>query len=405
MTKHILVYSQYFYPEQFRINDICIELIKLGYKVSVVTGIPNYPQGKFYDGYNWKKNRFEQWNGIDIYRIPIIPRGKKSIGLVLNYASFVLFAHLLRNKLPKNVDLVFTYEVSPMTQALPAIWYAQKHKLKHYLYVMDLWPENILAVTGIKNQLIIKPIDKMVQYIYEKTSVILTSSKSFVKSINQRGISINKLKFWPQYAEDIYQEYSRDNTVVDSPVFTELSIAFAGNIGEAQGLEILPEVAYRLIKENIKVKFVLIGDGRSKANIISLIKKYEVERYFLLIDRQPAELIPYYLAKYDISLISLAPNEIFAKTIPAKVQSSMACGKPLIISADGEVQQLVKEAKCGLYSAAGDVEGLVNNIRKFIEMDIEEIKQMGRNSKDYYIKNFDRTMLMNQLVELIEKGA
>ena len=165
MKKHILVYSQYFYPEQFRINDICIDLVKRGYKVSVVTGIPNYPDGRFYKGYSWNNQRYETWNEIDIYRMPIIPRGDNSIQLASNYLSFVAGAKFNENKLPKDIDLVFTYEVSPMTQALPAIWIAKKYSVPHILYVMDLWPENVVGVTGIKNQVIINPLNKMVDYI------------------------------------------------------------------------------------------------------------------------------------------------------------------------------------------------------------------------------------------------
>src|SRR5699024_4818056 len=134
MKKHILVYSQYFFPEQFRINDICLDLVKRGYKVSVVTGIPNYPDGFFYEGYNWRKKRFENWKGIDIYRVPIIPRGKNSIQLSINYLSFVLGSKLKQGSLPTDVDLVFTYEVSPMTQALPAVWYSKKMEVPHIIY-------------------------------------------------------------------------------------------------------------------------------------------------------------------------------------------------------------------------------------------------------------------------------
>ena len=145
MKKHILIVSQYFYPEQFRINDIAAEWVKRGHKVTVLTGIPNYPQGKFYDGYSWRKNRREVWNGVDIIRIPLFARGKSSIGMILNYFSFVISGFFWKCFTKLKADVVFTFEVSPMTQALIGVWYSKKHKIPNYLYVQDLWPENVLT--------------------------------------------------------------------------------------------------------------------------------------------------------------------------------------------------------------------------------------------------------------------
>ena len=156
--EHILVVSQYFYPENFRINDICAEWVKKGYKVTVVTGIPNYPQGKFYKGYGWFKRRKETWNGVDIIRIPLISRGKSSIRLALNYFSFVISGWFWKLFTRVKADIVFTFEVSPMTQALVGVWYAKRRKIPHYLYVQDLWPDNVEIVTGIKSKAILNPI-------------------------------------------------------------------------------------------------------------------------------------------------------------------------------------------------------------------------------------------------------
>ncbi|MFL2136563.1 glycosyltransferase family 4 protein [Ruoffia sp. FAM 24228] len=404
MSKHILIYSQYFYPEQFRINDICLELVKRGYKVSVVTGIPNYPEGKFYEGYSWTEKRTENWQGIDIYRMPIVARGKNKIGLILNYTSFVAATRFLEKTLPQDIDIVFTYEVSPMTQALPAIWYAKRHKLKHVLYVMDLWPENIVAVTKLNNKLVLNQIDKMVDYIYNQSNFILASSKSFVKAIESRGVEKEKLSYWPQYAEDIYGVKEKNNDVASVQQTDELSFVFAGNIGQAQGLSILPKVAKKLKTENKSVKFIIIGDGRYKSELQKQIKKEQVESYFLFVGRQPAYQIPYYLANFDIGLITLDSSDIFEKTIPAKVQSLMACGMPLLVSADGEVQGIVKSAECGFASNSGNVDGFVKNIKRFMSLNSDELLKMKKKSLDYYNENFNKKLLMDQFESIINEG-
>lgn len=401
MKKHILVYSQYFYPEQFRINDICLELVSRGYRVSVVTGIPNYPEGKFYEGYDRKNKRIEKWHGIDIYRMPIIARGNNKVTLSLNYLSFVLAAKANQASLPQDVDLVFTYEVSPITQALPAIWYAQKKQVKHLLYVMDLWPENVVAMTNDRINLLMRPLNSMVNYIYKYSDVIMTSSKSFVKTIIDRGVQEEKLSFWPQYAEDIYKQQPKDNTEVQVKGFSEKTFVFAGNIGEAQGLNILVDVANQLKTEAIKVKFIVIGDGRAKKDLLKKIEASLVTDYFYFIDRQPANLIPYYLAKFDFALVTLAKNDIFNQTIPAKIQSLMACGKPLMVSADGECQTIIEESQSGFYSDAGDVSALVSNIKKAIEMTDTDITKLGNNSYEYYLDNFEKSMLVDKFEDII----
>ncbi|MGH2116682.1 glycosyltransferase family 4 protein [Aerococcus sp. L_32] len=401
MSKHILVYSQYFYPEQFRINDLCLELVERGFKVSVVTGVPNYPEGRFYKGYSWRENRNEIWNGINIYRMPIFSRGQSKIRLILNYFSFVISSKLLERTLPKDIDAIFTYEVSPMTQALPAIWYAKKMKVPSYLYVMDLWPENVVAVTKIKNKIIIDAIGRMVDYIYKNTTTILASSERFVDAIVNRNVPEKKILYWPQYAEDLYEIKEKNNQEVISEYFDEMTFVFAGNVGEAQGLGILPEAAKHLMEIHIKVKFVIIGNGRYMSQLLDLIKKLGVSEYFYFIPRQPATDIPYYLAKFDVALITLNSSEIYDMTIPAKTQSLMACGKPLLVAANGEVQEIVRNSASGLYGDAGDVEKLVSNIIKFYEMTEKDLERLSKNSKKYYDTNFDKKQLMDKLEWLL----
>lgn len=387
--KHILVISQYFYPEPFRINDMCAEWVKRGYKITVVTGIPNYPQGKYYEGYSLTNNRTEEWNGVKIVRIPLIARGDNAIGLVCNYMSFVLSGYIWKCLSKIKADYVFTFEVSPMTQALIGVWYAKKHKVPHYLYVQDLWPENVEIVTGIHSPTILKPIGKMVDYIYKNCDHIFATSPSFVKEIQKRCDNKDKVTYWPQYAEEFYKPIEK-KTIPEIPDDGKFKIIFTGNIGQAQGLEILPKVADSLED----VEFVIVGDGRNKEKFLDEIKKMQVEEKFIMIDRQPAEKIPEFLACCEAAFVSFMDNELFTKTIPAKLQSYMACGMPIIASASGETKRVVEEAGCGLCSQIGDVEGLCKIIEDMKTMDLEK---MGINSREYCIKNFEKKKLMDDI--------
>lgn len=391
--KHILVVTQYFFPEQFRINDICSEWVRRGYKVTVVTGIPNYPRGKFFSGYGLWKKRYEEWNGVEIIRIPLVSRGKGSIRLVLNYLSFMISGFVAGKTKRIDADIVFSFEVSPMTQVLAGISFAKKLKVPHYLYVQDLWPENVITVTGITNPAVIKPIDKMVDYIYENTDEIFATSPSFVDTICNREVKVdqNKVHYWPQYAEEFYQPREKKNVAAIGED-DSFKVIFTGNIGTAQGLDILPKTAELLKNEN--VRFVMVGDGRYLEEFNSEVSKRKVGNKFIMVPRQPSDRIPELLCACDVAFLSFQDEPLWTKTIPAKLQSYMACGMPIIASAQGETKRVVEEAKCGLCSAIGDAEEFSEKIKVMMKSDLSE---MGKRSREYFEKNFDKKKLMDQM--------
>lgn len=398
MKKHILVISQYFYPEQFRINDICSEWIKRGYKVTVITGIPNYPAGKFYKGYGLFSKRKETYNGIEIKRIPLVPRGRNSCMLVLNYLSFVVSGFFWKLFTQIKADYVFVFEVSPMTQALPGVWYAQRRKIPCYLYVQDLWPENVITVTGITNKLIIRSISKMVDYIYARCTKIFATSNSFVKAIAERGVPIEKIEYWPQYAEDFYQPVEREavQEILNDGTF---KVIFTGNIGHAQGLEILPQTAVLLKKKKLErnIRFIIVGDGRYKEILTKIINASNVSDMFIFIPQKPASQIPRYMAAADAAFLCLTPSCLFSMTIPGKLQSYMACGMPIIASADGETDRIIKEANVGICSSAGDIQNLSEAIAEMSNKSQRQLNQFGTNARKYYLNNFDKNDLMNRM--------
>ena len=392
LKKHILVISQYFYPEQFRINDISTEWKKRGYRVTVITGIPNYPQGKFYKGYGFFKKIKENFNGIDIIRLPIIPRGKNKFGLALNYISFVVSGFFWKIFTRINADLVFIFEVSPMTQALPGVWYAKKRRIPCYLYVQDLWPENFVMFSGISNKKIIGVINRMVNYIYANSTKILATSESFVKKIANRGIALNKLLYWPQYAEDFYVP-SKKNTKKSS----SFNIIFTGNIGYAQGLDILPRVAFDLKNDRKNVIFNIVGDGRFRSELIKEINHLEVSYMFNLIDRQAPEKIPELLAENDAAFLSFINDPLFEMTIPAKLQSYLACGIPIIASVAGESERIITESGSGMACPIGNIKAVSDIIKTMMSMDKSELIQMGKRGLEYYNKNFNKNELLDCL--------
>ncbi len=405
--KHILLISQYFYPETFRVNDMACEWVKRGYKVTVLTGIPNYPMGKYFEGYDRKHRTRETWNGVDIIRIPLVARGNSSnkllnaCGMTANYLSFMMSGKKWvksKEAATLHADLVFTFEVSPMTQAMIGVWYGKRYHVPTYLYVQDLWPENVETVTGIHNRAIIGPIDRMVDKIYRETGTIFTTSPSFVEAIVNRKnkVASNKVHYWPQYAEEFYQPMEPQEIDGIDNNDGYYKIAFTGNIGTAQGLDVLPKAAELLKKE--KVKFVIVGDGRYQSEFERQIKERNVEDKFIMIPRVPAEIVPEILSVCDAGFISFNKTPLWENTIPAKLQSYMACGKTIIASASGETKRIIEEARCGICCEIGNAEKLAEGIGSVINMDN---KKMAKKAMEYFEQHFDKKMLMDEMDEYI----
>ena len=397
--KHILVVSQYFYPEAFRINDMCAEWVRRGYKITVLTGIPNYPYGKYFEGYGLFKKRRESYEGMDIIRIPLIARGSSAVGMCLNYLSFVVSGWFWKCFTRLDADMVFNFEVSPMTQALVGVWYARRRRIPCWLYVQDLWPENIEIVTGISSPLVLRPIERMVRSIYRRCDRIFATSPSFVEMIRARmSDGQEKVSYWPQYAEEFYRPGADKSALI--PEDGRFKVVFTGNVGQAQGLDILPETAVRLKERGAAAAFVIVGDGRSKAALEERIRADGVEDMFVMIPRQSAESIPGLLAACDAAFVSFMNNPLFANTIPAKLQSYMACGMPILACATGETERIVKEAECGVCSPIGDAPALAGAIEAL--MNDAYLAEYGKNARAYFETHFDKKKLLDQFDDCVK---
>ena len=389
----ILVVTQYFWPEEFRINDICKGLKEAGHDVEVLTGLPNYPEGKIYKGYSWFKKGVKEYNGIKIMRVPMIPRGKNSsMMLALNYVSFMVNASLKALTLiGKKYDRVFVFQVSPITSAVPAIILAKLKKIPSYIYIQDLWPETFYSIINIKNKKIRSKMKNICNKIYNSFDKLLIASKGYEDILLKEGFKKEKFEYFPQWAEDFYSESLKK--VSENRIFT---VTFAGNIGKAQSVNTIIEAA-NLAKENKNIKWQIIGDGSEFENIKYLVKKYSLENTVDLLGRKPAKDMPKYFSSSDGLIVTLKNEEILKVTLPAKVQSYMAAGKPIIAAISGEGSRTIKESKSGLVGEAEDYKALYENVIKLYDMNENERICIGNNGKEFFKENFTRDKLLNQL--------
>lgn len=396
----ILIVSQYFWPENFKINDIALGLKERGHEVSVLTAIPNYPQGRFYEGYSFH-SKDEEWEGIKIYRSKIIARGKGSIRLFINYLSFVFFGKIKVAQIKGKFDSILVYEPSPITVGLPAIAASNKFGAPYYFWVQDLWPQSLTAAGGVKNPLVLKFFDKITKYIYNKSEKVLVQSHGFKQYIKNQDIAEEKIIFYPNSTESFYTKKEKVISI-DNQLPSGFRVMFAGNLGEAQSLNTLIESA-RLVKmKNTQIKWILVGDGRAKKSLIKKIFNANLEDTVYLVGSYPSEQMPDFFSCADVLIASLRDNPIFSITIPSKIQSYLACGKPILAALNGEGANIIDTAKCGFSSKSEDSVGLAENVMKMYNLTDDERTEMGENAVNYFKENFEREMLLERLEVILK---
>ena len=401
----IIIVTQYFWPENFRVNDLALGLKELGHEITVLTGKPNYPEGKFFEGYSGFGPMKEEYQGIKIIRVPLISRGNsRGIRLALNYFSYALSASILGPLLCRDkYDLVFVSQYSPVFVALPAIVLKKLKSIPLLMWIQDLWPESLSASGAVKSPAILSYVGKVVSFIYKQCDKILVQSKGFIESVENHAISHCKIIYWPNWAEKLYNSHvntTQYNDTLDK-IPNGFRIMFAGNIGTAQDFETIIEAAEKL-KDFRDIQLIVLGDGRMKAWVEDEIEKRGLDNVYLL-GRHSIDSMPFFFAGADVMLVTLKREEIFALTIPGKVQSYMACAKPIIACLEGEGARVVKESQSGIVCQPEDADGLVIAILQMYRMQPEERSVFGSNARKYYENNFERDMLIEQFNDIIKE--
>ena len=401
----ILIVSQYFWPESFRINDVVSSLVEKGVVVDVLTGKPNYPDGIIFNGYSAWNCQIENKYGSNIYRVPLIPRGNKSkIMLALNYLSFIFFgmiqgAWMVRKN---KYDLVFVYGLSPILLSLPGIFISKIKGIQIILWVQDLWPESLIATKSINNKIVIVLVGKLVKWIYKSMDLILVQSKSFIDEVKKMAIE-KKVIYYPNSVDSSFYDYSLINIINIDSLFKNddnFEVVFAGNVGIGQGLEVIVEVA-KLLSMYGNIKFIIYGSGSRLDWLTEQKNKYNLNG-IVLKGRHPVERMPQILSNASALLVTLSDEPIFAKTIPNKIQAYLAVGRPILACLNGEGARIVNEAKAGITVSAGDSKGLSEAILKLYQLPIGERVMYGKNGRDFYERNFQHNKLVDILISEFE---
>jgi len=400
---NILIISQYFWPENFRINDMARGLVERGNKVTVLTGIPNYPDGSFFPGYGIFKRSREEYGGVRIVRIPVVPRGRGgALRLIINYISFtanacLLVPFLLRSKF----DIIF-FSLSPLTEGIPALVMKKMKKIPVVFWVQDLWPESLSATGVVQSGKILKLVERLVRFIYSRCDRVLVQSKAFSPSIESLGIDTGRIQYFPNSAEEHYKPLTVEPDATERAALPNgFQVMFAGNIGAAQDFNTILEAAEKL-KDFPDIHWVIVGDGRMRPWVESRIQERCLTDTVHLLGRYPAEAMPRFFSLADVLLVSLKREPIFELTIPSKVQSYLACAKPIVATIDGEGARIIKESGAGLTCPAENPDALADMVLKMYHMSKTDLQEMGFKGRRYFEQHFERNMLLDRLDKWIK---
>jgi glycosyltransferase involved in cell wall biosynthesis len=398
----ILIVSQYFWPEDFRINDVTRTLVERGMEIEVLTGKPNYPKGSIYAGYKaWGCQHGTEFGAV-INRVPLLARGKGALRLALNYLSFIitgmLFAPWLLRR--KKFDIIFVYGLSPILSAIPAIFLGRIKGCPVVLWVQDLWPGSLSATGYVRNPLVLKLVEYVVRFIYRHTDLLLVQSEAFIDPVSALAGG-TPVVYYPNSVDESFA-VPTTTTVPDVPGLGSggFSVVFAGNIGAAQAVEVIIEAATWL-KEYVDIQFIILGDGSRREWMLQEAKNRNLPNLHLP-GRFPVETMPGFMQKASALLVTLSDQPIFALTVPNKVQAYMATGRPILACLNGEGARLVVEAEVGLAVPAGNGNALAEAVLKLYRMAPMEREKLGNNGRSYYKEHFDHDSLINKLIRHFE---
>lgn len=401
----LLILSQYFWPENFRINDVVDGLTERGHAVTVYTGIPNYPGGRYFNGYGFLGPLRERYKAAEVRRSPLVPRGGGSgARLAVNFVSYAFFATLLAPWLARGrFDAILVYEPSPMTIGIPARFLRALKGAPLLFWVQDLWPESLSATGAVKSRALLGLVDRLIKWIYRGCDRVLVQSEAFTPSVRAHGVPESRIRYLPNSAENFYRPLEpRPDDAEARELPRGFRVMYAGNIGAAQDFATILGAA-ELLKEERSIHWVVLGDGRVRNWVEDEIRRRALGATVHLLGQRPPERMPRYFAHADVLLATLARRPIFAYTIPSKIQTYIACGKPVIAALEGEGGRIIREARAGWVVPPENPRALADATLAASRLTKSELDAMGSRAEAWFREHFEREKLLSRLeAELAE---
>lgn len=387
MARRILLITQWFDPEPtFKGILFAKELVSRGFEVEVITGFPNYPGGTLYDGYRVKLIQKELIDGVLVTRVPLFPsHDKNKLGRVLNYLSFAFSSLVYGLFLSKRADVIYAYH-PPLTVGISALIIKLFRRVPVVLDIQDMWPDTLKATGMISNSRLLGFVSKVCNLIYSGVTKIIVLSPGFKDLLIDRGVPENKIDIIYNWADENVLRTTNNGMPKELTSIEGFKILFAGNVGQAQGLDVVLDAALLLKDDVPNIHFLVLGRGLKLDDLKRRAKELNLGNVHFL----PAvgmEKVGSFLGFADALLIHLNSDPLFEITIPGKTQAYMAVGKPIIMGVSGDASNLVSRADCGVCFEPEDSVALAEAAKGLMLLDSTDIQRLGKNAERFYNEN------------------
>jgi glycosyltransferase involved in cell wall biosynthesis len=399
----ILIVTEHYWPETFRINDLAAGLRERGHELSVVAALPNYPVGRFFDGYGLGGPWRETVDGSVVQRVPVWPRGRgKAWSLALNYSSYVLTATTWLAAQRPSCDAILVFQPSPVTTIIPAL-VGRNAGTPIVAWVLDLWPDTLESTGMLPSKTALRFAGALSGWLYRRCDAVLGQSRAYRARFEAMGVTPDRIGYLPSWAEEVYGTQAPAVPDQAVPWGGEFSVMFAGNLGKVQALDTVLDAAEEVRRSGRSCHWVFVGDGSARDWLEAEIRRRELGASVHLVGRRPLAEMPSWYARASAMLVSLKPDPVLAMTIPAKIQSYLAASMPILTSMDGEGARVVAESGAGLVSPAGDARGLAENTLKMMDLSVLERAHLGAAGRAYYERNFSRSVALDRIEEVFRR--
>ncbi len=395
----LLVVTQYFWPEDFRVNELVAELGRRGHEVVVLTGRPNYPEGRVFPEYAMQPGRFASYHAARVVRVPMVARGRGTPRLLVNYASFAFSATLfgICRFRRDRFDAILVNQLSPITVGIPAIALRRLKGWPIAFWVLDQWPESLSAVGMVTSPSLLRLVGRLVSFIYARCDLILSPAKSMIGQIAKYHVAVSRIRYLPNWVESTYTASDSATAAPEVAVRPgSFNVMFAGNIGASQDFPAILDAA-AILAEHRSIRWLIVGDGRMAEWVRAEVQRRGLQDAVVMLGRHSVERMPSFYTHADALLVALKPEPVFAQTLPGKVQSYLAAGVPILAMLDGEGAAVIAESGAGLACRAGDARGLADAVLRLAAMSAEERRVMGDRGRAFSLVEFDRDRLIGRL--------
>lgn len=385
---NVLIVSQHFYPDNFRVNDIARALVERGHTVTVLTSRPDYATGRVPADCKGRAHREVMWNGVRVIRTFSVERRSGMLFRALNYVSFCLSSTWQTRRFKERFDVVMCYQTSPILMAHAARAYAKREGVPFLLYCLDLWPESLKAWHVGEGNPMFKLMHRYSKKMYNSADMVSVTSKPFMEYLSAvNGVPADKMRYLPQHAEPLGL---REKTAGEHTVF-----AFGGNIGSVQNIECIIRATAKL-RDVPGFSVEIYGNGSELENCKALAVALGTEEKITFFGRVDWQTLKEKYEQADAFLLTLKAEGIIGQTIPAKLQEYMSGGRPIIASIGGAAEEVIREAACGLCVPADDSDALAAAMNAFLT-DRAAYAACGARGKAYFETHFTRERFLREL--------